>query len=117
MMACPTESHSEFRALANPLDVSPPWPARTTIKRTRRALERWIEDRKSDFSVDGFETAQLALLSVGELDQPRAEKMILIVQSARARLLTFIETFDGCGFAERSPSIVPNTTTTTMAAS
>lgn len=87
-----------------------PWPARTTIKRTFRALERWIEDRKADLSTDELTIARAALFAVGELDQSNAETMTLIVDSARARLLTFTESF-----AAGSPSIVPSTTTITLA--
>lgn len=86
-----------------------PWPARTTIKRTFRALERWIEDRKGDVSGNEYQIARDALHAVGELDQSNAETMTLIVESARARLMTFIETFKGRGLDAGSPSIVPGT--------
>jgi len=95
---------------------SSPWPARTTIKRTFRALERWIEDRKGELSTAELEIARAALFAVGEIDQSGAEKLIPVIASARLRLMTFIETFKGRSFAAHSPSIVPSTTTTTLAA-
>ena len=77
--------------------IDPPaslWPARTTIKRTFRAMERWIEDRKGSFSGNEYQIAREALHAVGALDQSNAEKMPLIVATARAWGLAFIETFN-----------------------
>ncbi len=88
-------------------DSCPAWPARATIKRTFRALERWIEDRKGELSTDELKIARAALLAVQQFDQPRAETMAPLVRDARIDLLKFIETFKGRRIEPSSISIVP----------